>query len=103
MSLSMFLTAKKYKYCCGQPSWIQSYMYYHLDVPCASGVFLQEATQFLHHSRQTSLGVCEMDVYSPYTILWKPPFCKNCDFPWQLFYNGKSSSPDYFWALYFYL
>ena len=26
---------------------------------------------------------------------------ENSDFPWQHFHNGKSPSPDYFWALIF--
>ena len=30
-------------------------------MPCAIGVFLQEASEFRHHSHQTSLDVCEMD------------------------------------------
>ena len=30
-------------------------------MPCAIGAFLQEASEFRHHSHQTSLDVCEMD------------------------------------------
>ena len=41
-------------------SWILSE--YHFDVPCAIDAFLQEASQFRHHSHQTSLDVLEMDV-----------------------------------------
>ena len=32
--------------------------WYHLDMPCEIGIFLQE---FHHHSRQTSFDVCDMD------------------------------------------
>ena len=31
-------------------------------MPCAIGAFLLEASEFRHHSHQTSLDVCEMDV-----------------------------------------
>ena len=31
-------------------------------MPCANGVFLQGTSDFRHHSHQTSLDVCEMNV-----------------------------------------
>ena len=34
----------------------------YLDLPCPSAAVLKEASEFPHDSRQTSLGVCEMDV-----------------------------------------
>ena len=46
-------------------------------MPCAIGAFLQEASEFRHHSHQTSLDVCEMDGWPKVlaaeerTVLWK--------------------------------
>ena len=45
---------------CRLPCWISSK--YHLDVSCVSCIFVQEDPEFLHHSHQTSFGICELYV-----------------------------------------
>ena len=62
-----------YKCCCRLPSWILSW--YHIDVPFASGVYLQETPGFLlHHSRKNSLSVWEMHVLGSRQLKNEPRF-----------------------------